>query len=163
MSSEPNMCSLSPGLVLGSLFRLSLETWWCPARWHRRMQCVGLPRFLDELEAEIVSAPPRGISPGAVIRLVKLRTKLTWRWRNNRCLLNGLLLWYLLPRAGWPVTLHVGCKHENGSIRGHCWITSPELTWAEDQAPPTDLQELVTRSLAPRNPMRPVPAAVSPP
>jgi hypothetical protein len=133
----------------GSLFQLAYAMWRLPTRWNKRIQRIGLPRFLDELESEVRSSPPLPVAPAHLLRLVRWRTVISWRWRRNRCLLHGLLLLYLLARAGGRVTLHVGCKSVKGTIRGHCWITSPDLALRAGETPPDDLKEVISKTLVP--------------
>jgi hypothetical protein len=128
---------------------LTLELWTLPPRWSTRLQKAGLPRFLDELEAEARSGAPVRVSVARIAKLVDWRTKLTAGWRRNRCLLRSLLLTNLLVRAGVPVTLHISCKSVNGGIRGHSWITSPVLGEPDDAEEWEDSKEIISKTVLP--------------
>lgn len=132
-----------------ALLGLTIDLWLRPRRWNNRLQITPLPKFLDELELETQADAPVRVSVARIVKLVDWRTKLTARWRRNRCLLRSLLMANLLVRAGVPVTLHIACRSAHPGVRGHCWISSPALSLPTDPEATDDLKEILSKTLQP--------------
>ena len=102
-----------------------------PVRWRNQFGREPVSRIFDAIEADVKRHRAISIAPETIAYLVRRRTILTVRWRRTRCLLRGMLLQYLLARAGWTITLHIGCDISDASgLVSHCWISSPDLTEA---------------------------------
>jgi hypothetical protein len=111
-----------------SFARVVVDLWLCPHRWRKLLHHEPFPRVIDGLEKEVRELPPLHLSPEFVAKLINRRVKMTIRWRQNRCVLAGLLLGYCLPRTGCPVTVHLGSWFAGNQLEGHCWISSPSLS-----------------------------------
>lgn len=98
-----------------------------PNKWHRRLQLIPVPGILEELEIEARQASPLKLPPELIRYFVKRRVRASVKWRQRRCLLGGLLMLYFLSRAGYKVSLHIGCKLSEGTLIGHCWVSSPAV------------------------------------
>lgn len=133
------------------LTRFFVDLWILPARWRRRLVAAPLPALLDEIEAAAKRAPDLSLSPETIAAMIHRRAVLTIRWRRTRCLLNGLLLLYSLARTRRTVTLHFGCRMtEDDHLRGHCWLSSPDIPDADTYLPAQDMDEMFQRTLNPK-------------
>jgi hypothetical protein len=106
---------------------------------------------LDEIEAAARLASDLSLSPNTIAAMIHRRAVLTIRWRRTRCLLNGLLLLYLLARTRRTVTLHFGCRLAGDDrLSGHCWLSSPDIPDADTYLPAQDMEEMFQRTLNPK-------------
>lgn len=119
-----------------------------PRRWHRRLRHVSVPALLGEIEAEFQGAPPLELPLGWIAYCVRRRAVLSIRWRRRRCLLSGLLFADLLPRAGYSVTVHLGCLvGQADHLTAHCWISSPDTEAINRFMSPGGMTEMYRRTL----------------
>jgi hypothetical protein len=103
-----------------------------PSQWHVALKSMTLMNLIQIIEQDIIEKPRLCMPPEQIVVWVRRRVKYSQRWKNNRCLLRGLLLYRLLFLAGCPVTLHFGCKLDSKQLSGHCWIESPGLNHLHD-------------------------------
>ncbi len=134
-------------MVMSDFIRLSIDLLVMPWAWHKRLSHISVPKLLMEIEQASQKAEPIHFSPELLLRLVKYRTRYTIRWRKNPCLLGGILLFFLLYRAGLEVTLHLGCKYQKGRIFGHCWISSPQLKSSSRFQRQGDMQKIFSKTI----------------
>jgi hypothetical protein len=85
--------------------------------------------------------PYAGMSADQILGVIQRRLRDPWRMRGRRCLRFGLLGFYFLRRAGFPVVLHFGV-YVTGEARekAHCWLTLDGRILAD---PPGDPHVLV--------------------
>lgn len=108
--------------------RVLIELFLLPQKWHKRLSYISVPLLFNEIEEDIKRLPAIKWPPILLIILVKYRVKNASKWKKNRCLLQCMLLTYFLSRAGFQITIHLGCNLLNDNFYGHCWISSPQLT-----------------------------------
>jgi len=124
-----------------------MELWVLPARWGRRLRDVSVPVLLDEMQAELAGAGPLSLSPRTIARLVRRRVMWTIRWRRTRCLLSGMLVSYLLARAGHEVTVYIGCDvPENAALMSHCWVSCAALPADDPMQSPQGMEPMYTKT-----------------
>lgn len=134
-----------------------------PLRWRRRLLQVSVPTLLREIEQATREGPGLTLPVPLIAHLVHRRAVLSIRWRRRRCLLSSLLFADLLPRAGFAVTVHVGCAADRtGRPPVHCWVSSPENEAVNRLMSDQGMTELYRRTLRPWNDAQPMPGCAAP-
>jgi len=127
---------------------VTFELWRLPRRFHRLLATLSLPQLLDEIEAQALTARSIRVAPHSLSRMVQWRGRRTYRWGRRRCLLRGLLFYYLLSRSRTPVTLHFSCQRVRNRLVGHCWATTPGSPGLDPVAPAWEKAEIFAQSTA---------------
>lgn len=118
-----------------------------PFRWHRQLKQASVPALLEMIEVRVQQAAPLRLPLGLVAYLVRRRAVCSIRWRRRRCLLCGLLYADLLPRAGYAVTIHLGCAVDPAGLTAHCWISSPDTEAVNRLMSAKSMTELYRKTL----------------
>jgi hypothetical protein len=116
LASRPMRDLLFLGQVTGMVLTVRLALWLLPYRWVTR--AVGL-------DASVQPAPP--LSAEALRyrrRVVTYTAGVSRRLLGDRpCLVQALVAYRLLRRAGQPTVLQIGvASDEKGGVRAHAWL-----------------------------------------
>ncbi|MGD8710712.1 MAG: lasso peptide biosynthesis B2 protein, partial [Ectothiorhodospiraceae bacterium] len=104
-------------------FAVRVAVWLCAASWRLRRQS------LASAVRPAVSPDSSRIPPLPMERAVRivLRVCRTGIFRlpffPRPCLRRSMALCHFLARMGYPVTLHVGVRKDDGMFEGHSWVT----------------------------------------
>ena len=141
---------------LQSVGPMGQRLWRGPRLWRRRLIHISVPALLNEIQTAILEAPALELSLRQISHWVRRRTLWTICWRRRRCLLSGLLYADLLPRAGYSVTVHLGCRLNTAAdLVAHCWISSPDTEEINRLMSSQGMTEMFRRTLHPsRRPKR---------
>lgn len=75
-----------------------------------------------------------------IVRLTDLCLQRRVALLRPSCMLRSLVLFRFLREAGLPVRVHFGVAREEGSLKGHSWLTLDGLPFAEAGDPSTRFQ-----------------------
>lgn len=82
-----------------------------------------------------VAEPRRPPPPDTVLAAYvgSILRRLPPPWRHT-CLRRSLVLFYLLRRAGRPVSLHIGVRKLDGALQAHAWLVLAGEPYLEPDA-----------------------------
>ena len=126
-----------------------LSVWLCVLPF--RLRRYALPALLQYLTS--VPRQRHWDRPQELERIVPVVVWMS-HWRLFRlpafpraCLRQSLVLYYILTRLGYPVTIHFGVQKAGVTFRGHSWITVQGTLMAEPM-PPESFREVYTYASA---------------
>jgi hypothetical protein len=98
---------------------LVLQIWWSFVRVHWGLVRQPLPELVRDLARPAASAPATP-NPARLARAVDRALRV--RGRRPRCLINALVLFRLLRRAGADAVLVIGLLPEAPDHEAHAWV-----------------------------------------